>query len=77
MLHVWNIYLHMAYICGTYELDIGKYSSPMEYMGNNKWLFSNPSSISLSKPRTETSVCCSLVFNNVGGVALVDMMFDA
>ena len=53
MLHVWNIYLHMAYIYGTYELNIGKYSSPMQYMGNNKWLFSDPSSSpSLSKPRT-------------------------
>ena len=37
MLHVWNIYLHMAYICGTYELNIGKYYiTYMQYMGNQQ-----------------------------------------
>ena len=39
MLHLWNIYLHLAQIYGIYGTYIGKYPSPMEHMAYGNVIF--------------------------------------
>ena len=53
-IHAWYIYLHLPL---KNQLNVGKYTSPMDPMGNNKELITLPKFIANKKKQNDQRFC--------------------